>query len=217
VLSLRVNPSYRLNQTATISPCANIDFNGQIISTEGTYLNNFFTVLGCDSIIVLEVKKSQNNFLGGDTTLCSVNEYTIKSNFENTRWFDNDIAKTKTVNSNGLYWASYFDINGCEIFDTISVQFNFKSYVPNVFRPNSYGLNDCFRPYHSDDPQFIKYRFSVFDRWGSLVFTTTNQNDCWNGQTGGVTCIPGVYVYFIEADTPLCGKILFKGNVTLIK
>ena len=217
VLSLLVNPTYRVNQTATISPCGTVEFDGQIITNAGTYFDSLLTVLGCDSVIALNVKIAQSDFLGADTALCTTNEYTLTSAYDNTRWFDFDIAKTKTVNTNGLYWASYFDVDGCEIFDTVAVQFNIKTYVPNVFSPQLDGPNDCFRPFHAAQDQLDRYQFSIFDRWGNLVFSTTNPEDCWNGESNGKACTAGVYLYFIEESTAFCGRLLQKGDVTLMR
>ena len=54
-------------------------------------------------------------------------------------------------------------------------------YVPNAFSPNNDGLNDAFRPlgqaFGAQD-----YSFQVFNRWGEVVFSSTDPDEAWLGQ-----------------------------------
>ncbi len=54
-------------------------------------------------------------------------------------------------------------------------------FVPNAFSPNNDGVNDAFLPlgqaFGTED-----YVFSVFNRWGETVFTSTNPQEAWLGQ-----------------------------------
>tara|TARA_B110000902_G_scaffold262558_1_gene339679 strand:- start:3246 stop:6299 length:3054 start_codon:yes stop_codon:yes gene_type:complete len=50
----------------------------------------------------------------------------------------------------------------------------------NVFTPNGDGLNDCF----SMDGNFLEckdYLLKIYNRWGELVFRTSNPKECWRG------------------------------------
>lgn len=216
-LELIVNPSYKIDKNITICSGSFFEFNGEIISQEGVYIDSMDTQLGCDSIIVLNLKIAHEDFLGNDTTICNAYEYTLKSPSEQTVWFDNSIGLMKKVNKPGVYWASIIGANGCEIIDTVFVQFNIKSYMPNVFSPNGDGINDCFNPFFSQADEIAQYRFSVFDRWGNHIFTTSDTTDCWNGESKGKVCTNGVYVYFLEITTENCGKTISKGDITLVK
>lgn len=68
--------------------------------------------------------------------------------------------------------------------------------LPNTFTPNGDGYNDLFIPY-------LPYRFvawvdfRVFDRWGTLVYQTTNPMLLWDGtdQSSGKKVTPGTYYY----------------------
>jgi gliding motility-associated-like protein len=215
-LTLIVNLYSEFNQSITICSGSNYNFNGQIISTEGTYLDTIANLLGCDSIITLDLIIAQSDFLGNDTTICIASEHQLISPSNSTRWFDNEIVKIKKINETGIYWAAIFDTNGCEIVDTIFVQFNVKTYIPNVFSPNDDGINDCFQPFFSE-LGFSFYRFSVFDRWGSHIYSTNNPDDCWNGEYRGRKCNPGVYVYFVEIKSNFCERTVMKGDITLLE
>lgn len=73
---------------------------------------------------------------------------------------------------------------------------NCPEYVlPNVFTPNADGTNDHFIPfpYHYVKDVDIK----IFDRWGVLVFETTDPDVMWTGRDmkTGRLCSDGVYYY----------------------
>lgn len=70
--------------------------------------------------------------------------------------------------------------------------------LPNVFTPNGDGINDTFKPISS---KFIESAtFTVFNRWGDIVFTTNDLNIGWDGKhkkTGNLVA-DGVYQYIAE-------------------
>lgn len=54
--------------------------------------------------------------------------------------------------------------------------------LPNVFTPNDDGINDYFKPFAGDSSRFNQdIRFYVYDRWGNLVFETTDKDINWDG------------------------------------
>lgn len=71
--------------------------------------------------------------------------------------------------------------------DTIIAHFTqepFAFYVPNAFTPNNDGKNDVFLPVGSAyDP--TSYELWIFNRWGDLVFHTTNPKEGWDGSYQG--------------------------------
>lgn len=86
--------------------------------------------------------------------------------------------------------------------------------IPSAFTPNRDGINECFG---------IKYwgvinefKLIIYNRFGEVVFSTTNPNDCWDGIYKGTKASVGNYVYYIKANT-LCGPVEKKGNVLLIR
>lgn len=89
--------------------------------------------------------------------------------------------------------------------------------APDAFSPNGDGINDTFKPAVSNSIGAI-VSFQVYDRWGSLVFETTDPNAAWDGTylTGKVP--PGVYLWFVEAPCSVTGTNIVKGgNVSLIR
>jgi gliding motility-associated-like protein len=123
----------------------------------------------------------------------------------------------------GIYIITLNAYNQLGCLDTMSfpvVVFEPETfYVPNAFSPNGDGVNDDFRVYGSGFPGF---HLLVFNRWGGLVFETTDPNDGWDGTFSGKPVDPGVYVYYINVEffsgiAPEDYSKFKKGSVTLIR
>jgi hypothetical protein len=83
-------------------------------------------------------------------------------------------------------------------------------YVPNTFVPS--GKNNTWRPItHFIDK--ADYRVTVFNRWGNVVFDTTDDKKEWDG----ANCIPGVYVYLIKYKVARGEYKELKGTVQLLR
>jgi hypothetical protein len=88
-----------------------------------------------------------------------------------------------------------------------------KVFVPNAISPK--GINNRLRPVGA----FISeqdYLFSIYNRWGQVVFETYNPAEAWDGQYQGKYVAPGVYVYFLRFTSATGERILRKGTVAVI-
>ena len=120
----------------------------------------------------------------------------------------NDIRYMVNV-SNGL---------GCVATDTINVKVFFLPpdlYVPSAFTPSGDVKNDFFRPIALGIKSLES--FSVFNRWGVLLYRTSKINDGWDGRYKGVPQDPGTYVWQANATDYKNKKIFKKGTVILIR
>jgi gliding motility-associated-like protein len=124
------------------------------------------------------------------------------------------VAPTETT----WYKVEVQGYNGCYATDSIQVEAKFedpgKFLVPNAFTPNGDGKNDCFGVSYWGNSKI--FDLLVFNRWGQVVFHTSNKNDCWDGRYKGVLQPNEVFVYYIKTDG-VCGTTTRKGTVTLIK
>lgn len=87
-------------------------------------------------------------------------------------------------------------------------------FVPNTFTPNGDGSNDVLyvRGY-----KIQELYFAVYNRWGELVFETTDKTQGWDGIYKGKAADVGVFGYYLKVKC-INGKEIFKkGNVTLIR
>ena len=94
-------------------------------------------------------------------------------------------------------------------------------FVPNVFSPNGDGTNDHLDVFIDLDLPIRDYQFSVFDRWGSLVFSTKDSNFNWDGTFQGEKMENGVYIWLLEytIDDFELGVVNYKksGDVTIFR
>lgn len=88
--------------------------------------------------------------------------------------------------------------------------------VPSGFTPNGDGKNDYLYPLNAYKARNLK--FKVFNRYGQLVFETTDWTKKWDGTINGRAQDTGTYVWmlqYIDTDT---GKTHFqKGTTVLIR
>ncbi|MBI3502506.1 MAG: gliding motility-associated C-terminal domain-containing protein [Bacteroidetes bacterium] len=83
--------------------------------------------------------------------------------------------------------------------------------IPNVFTPNGDGQNDAFKI--SGLNRCSPFSLKIVDRWGGLMFETTDYGFVWDGRTAaGVPAHEGVYFYVFSNNNST-----YKGFVSLLK
>lgn len=102
---------------------------------------------------------------------------------------------------------------------SLFVEGEFWIYAPNTFTPDNDGVNEVFKPIVSgiDESTFL---LSIFNRWGELVFETTDPNQAWMGNhQGGKHYVPnGTYVWRVAAHHKYNADVISEGgHVTIIR
>lgn len=90
------------------------------------------------------------------------------------------------------------------------------AFIPTAFTPNNDGINDIFKP----ELRFINSGIMIiYDRWGSIIFETTNLNEGWDGtEVSGSRLAPvGTYAYKIQTLNDQGNTTFYNGSVTLIR
>ena len=216
-VNLKVNPNQVSKQNVFLCPEQFVLIQGNIINSPGIYHDTLQSSSSCDSIIILDLKYANPYFLAPDTIVCQTNEITLFPQGQLLQWSDNSTNPVKRISESGTYWAKIIDEHGCELLDSITIQFNSNYFIPNVFSPNYDGLNDYFFPI-IDEENIEKFLFTIFDRWGNLLYSTSDPKaKGWDGSFKGKEVNPGVYVYYFEIQSTYCPKIILKGDVTLLK
>lgn len=87
-------------------------------------------------------------------------------------------------------------------------------FIPNAFTPNEDGTNDEFGIVGEGIEEMTFY---IFNRWGEVIFESTEVNNKWNGTFKGEKCENGVYVYKVVARNKMTNQFFEKtGHVTLV-
>jgi len=99
----------------------------------------------------------------------------------------------------------------------VTLKSDFTFYAPNAFTPGNDGLDDVFLPL-GKEWDVDHYQFYVFDRWGGVIFKTTDVNKGWDGTVNGGTTVvqQGVYVWLVLLQDLGGLKHIMTGRVTLI-
>ena len=105
---------------------------------------------------------------------------------------------------------------GCadSITRTISVNQDFRLWMPNAFTPNNDELNERFYP---NVISANTLKLSIFNRWGDLVYQTDDLGAGWDGTYNGQPAAEGAYVFKVDA-TDLCDNPkVFTGKFFLVR
>lgn len=70
--------------------------------------------------------------------------------------------------------------------------------LPNVFSPNNDGINDTFIPKVATG--IFNLRFTIYNRWGKLLFTSNQATSFWNGTYENKNCEDGVYFFSLSFE-----------------
>ncbi len=123
---------------------------------------------------------------------------------------------------NILYNVTIRDSMGCTAFDEQLVEILKKRpvFIPNVFTPNSDGVNDAFNIFGNQAALEI-VDLKIFNRWGDLVYKGQNlplnsPAGLWNGTMNGVYVAPDVFAYVAVIRFIDGASLIFKGDVTVV-
>jgi gliding motility-associated-like protein len=129
-----------------------------------------------------------------------------------------------TYNDTGIYSIQLivFSEHLCSDTTTKSlyVEPDFTLFMPNAFTPNGDLENDKYGPVGVFNG-IKEYQYYIFNRWGELIYESTDINQKWNGKKyndQNYEYSPdGVYIWYINVRDYLERKYQYKGSVILLK
>jgi gliding motility-associated-like protein len=129
-----------------------------------------------------------------------------------------DTSVRHLYNASGTYDVCLVTYNSFGCMDTtcqpVSVTINNTADVPKAFSPNGDGKNDRIyvRGYG-----IAKMTWSIYNRWGVLVYASADQTDGWDGTYKNVPQPQDVYHYTLQVEFAGKEKIVKKGDITLLR
>ena len=217
-------PAMGLSSTSVLNPLA-------FPLRTTTYILEVFDVLGCPKpgfdTVVVTVRPPVLAFAGNDTSIV-VNQ-PLKLHATGAQFYlwspptfldHNDIqSPTALFNTSGVYSyaVKVFTPDNCFAVDSIIIKV-FKTspdiFVPNAFTPGK-NLNFLFRPIPVGISK-IDY-FRVYNRWGQLLYSSTESGRGWDGTFAGKNQDAGTYVWVVQGHD-FTGKVIAKkGTMVLIR
>lgn len=135
------------------------------------------------------------------------------------QWSTGEATPSIFVGSAGTY-SVHADAPGyCPGSASILVMDTCKSpvYAPNSFTPNGDGINDTWRPVWSAN-EGAMLSWTVFDRWGHVLYSATGPNDGWDGTVSGTTVPAGAYAWRGNATDPATSVVRqLQGEIMLLR
>lgn len=142
------------------------------------------------------------------------------------------IAEKTNPNDTTILFENLESVAGCYTITSIDSFLNESGYsrrlcvdncpeyrLPNVITPGGDGINDQLRPFPYRYVESIDLK--IFNRWGNLVFETTDPDILWSGasQQSGDQLSSGVYFYHCVVNEIRLNGIVprtITGNITLM-
>jgi gliding motility-associated-like protein len=159
--------------------------------------------------------------LGEDIVVClneSVRIGSLLLDAYTYEWNDGSTNSTLNIFEPGTY--SVIASNECgSIADTVEVSFeecNYYIFIPNTFTPDADGTNDVWKV---EAFNLDSYELQLFDRWGNVVFTSTDPDEVWTGEVNGGDYFArnGIYNYIIRYTAENLDAQVMKGHVLLMR
>lgn len=157
--------------------------------------------------------------LGENINLCNGESITLNATNTNATyvWQDNSINATYNVIEQGIYWVSVTE-NNCSNTDSIRVDIincDVSLEMPNVFTPNNDHANDYYIPKNAIG--ISNANLSIFNRWGMLLFQTTDMAKGWDGKINGSESPTGTYYWMLSYTTIKNENKTLNGFLTLTR
>ena len=226
--------TYQITQRDTFNTINNVSIcDGESVflqggnqTTSGTYVDNYTSVYGCDSLVTtnLTVNPLPIAFAGNDTTVGYNSTITLNgSGGIAYTWSpstglscSNCANPSVTITGETTFYLTVTDANGCSSTDqvTIFMDDTFVFFVPNIFSPNGDNENDVF---YVRGQGFKSISINIFNRWGQKVFESDDVNNGWDGTFNGQEMNTGVFVYYINLELYNGDKVQKQGNITLVR
>lgn len=135
-----------------------------------------------------------------DTTVCNNEPFILVAgdNTNNYEWQDLSSHWTYTVENEGVFYCKVSSECGTSA-DTIMVHLEkcfCSAYVPNSFTPNDDQVNDVLAV--STNCTLDTYHFLIMNRWGEIVFETTDPSVEWDGMLNNCVLQDGAYSYVLS-------------------
>jgi gliding motility-associated-like protein len=162
--------------------------------------------------------------VGKDISICKGEsiELTASENneFDLYKWSNGSNENKITISKQGIYTVSASDKNGCVANTSYTILFKNNCatglFVPTAFTPNNDGKNDYFRVLSNRN--VAKFSMLIYNRFGTLIFKSTDINRSWDGTIDNQLQNTGSFVWVCTYSYPGDNtETLLKGTVTLIR
>ena len=131
---------------------------------------------------------------------------------------NNNLSVNHIYNYTGTFTVTLIAINIAGCSDTLQQSIDAKVTpvfdVPNAFVPNCGCVNNKV---YVKGYGISNIKWNIYNRWGTLVFTTTNKTTGWDGKYNGILQAQDVYHYILEIQLTNGANYIKEGDITLLR
>lgn len=140
-----------------------------------------------------------------------IEEYAVLSGRTKDIEFDIDDIDQKLIRVRAESLDEISDFTYSNIIDS---RLSLEMFLPNAFTPDGDNLNDYFI---AKGPAIDNFVMEIYNRWGILVFSTTDLINGWDGNINGEKSPQGTYVYKIYFEDGTGKKYDQTGSFLLLR
>jgi gliding motility-associated-like protein len=124
---------------------------------------------------------------------------------------------TAFITDTTTFYVVVTDANGCTATDSVVIVLldEIQLFVPNIFSPNSDGVNDYLYVFGAE--QLKTFIFTIYNRWGEKIYESTDYTEGWDGTQNGRVLTTAAFAYVVRGITWLGDERILSGNVTLMR
>lgn len=129
-----------------------------------------------------------------------------------------EVNPSHLYNATATYKATLYAFNIADCVDSITLDVPILIRplldVPNAFTPGRFGKNGIVKV---EGFGIGKMSWKIYNRWGQVVFSTSNRNEGWDGTFKGQLQAMDVYTYTLDAEFTDGTKVRKTGDITLLR
>lgn len=201
-----------------------------VASTETSQIYNVIVIdaTGCDDTGMVDIEIDPfPDVDAGPLVVINEGESTVlqgTSSVTDNLWTPPDFLSDPTIlnpianpDTTTWYYLTATSPIGCQSLDSVHVVVIPKTdvIIPNAFTPNGDGVNDLMHIITFKDVTLTS--FTIYDRWGQMVYQTNDINAGWDGTFLGKPQEVGTYLYIFVGKDPYGKDLTLQGTINLLR
>ncbi|MBQ4441813.1 MAG: gliding motility-associated C-terminal domain-containing protein, partial [Bacteroidales bacterium] len=220
--TLHLTVNFPTHTAVTVYVCDDYVWNGHTYTTDGDYTFAHPDENGCTQVDTLHliyvstdirVVTLTSNFCENESAVLNV-----QCELTDYLWSNGETSPTITVYEPGTYTVTASQ-GECVLESQITIRpCVHPLMLPNAFTPNGDGLNDyfCLPEGALAEVQDRDFQIYIYNRWGELVYTSTNKYFQWHGEYKGQLHHNTIYNYVIHYRNINGEPSMTSGSITVL-
>lgn len=184
------------------------------VTSQGTYYIKGTSSSGCTMVLPVQVLITtlqpittiQPDSVSYPATVDLTKTFTQDPGLTYSYWSNQSathpIKNPQAIRFPGTYYIKGSNSEGCFTISAVTVEIIMPYFfIPNTFTPNGDGINDVFTILTGS--AFSIKAFKIFNRWGEIVYQTSDITKYWDGLKENANVPVGVYYWVMEGDESL--------------